>query len=234
MPRGVYPRSPLSKPHAGARQPVIGERFGRLTVISTDVIRRPRAINQWQVRCDCGQERWVQQYRLCHGITISCGCWAHEKIVATSTRHGMTNTPEYHVWRSMHNRCSNPRDRGYANYGGRGITVCQKWASFEQFYDDMGARPSSRHSIDRIDNDGPYTPGNCRWATATEQQRNRRCNKLLSHEGRTMPLSAWAEAAGLSFATLNSRLKRGWNMAKALDPQYRPLRPGVNAMTSKR
>jgi hypothetical protein len=219
-------------------RPVVGQRFGRLTVISTEIdcqISERSRVYRWMVRCDCGNERWVQHPALRNGLTISCGCWAREKIRATGTRHGMHASPEYRAWKSLRERCTDPRSKSYPSYGGRGITVCPEWgASFDAFYQDMGPRPSPQHSIDRIDNDGPYSRGNCRWATKKEQSRNHRKNRLITHAGRTMPLAAWADEAGISWAAMVGRMKRGWSMEQALDPRYAPLRPGVNAMTGRR
>lgn len=128
-------------------------------------------------------------------------------------RHGKRLTPEYNVWARMKQRCYNPKDPAFPNYGGRGIGVCVEWRdSFEAFYADMGPRPSSEHSIDRIDNDGSYTPDNCRWASWTEQQRNRRDTGIIN--GRCV--SELAEEAGLNRNTLDARLRKGWSVADAI------------------
>ena len=117
--------------------------------------------------------------------------------------HGCTGTPTYRAWQDMIQRCYNPRRTRYPMYGGRGITVCQRWReSFEAFLKDMGTSPSPRHSIDRIDNNGNYEPGNLRWATAKEQSRNQRRNRVLTYQGETLCIAEWAERLGVAYATL--------------------------------
>lgn len=120
-------------------------------------------------------------------------------------------------WRQMRTRCNNPNDGGYRRYGGRGIRVCDRWASFQPFLEDMGARPSLQHSIDRIDNDGDYTPENCRWATQSEQQSNTSRNRMLTHNGVTLTMAEWARRLGMNIQTLHMRLTaQGWSTEKAL------------------
>lgn len=135
-------------------------------------------------------------------------------------RHGATRgkkwSPEYTVWHGMLQRCLNQKNPSYPRYGGRGITVCSAWrASFESFLADMGERPAGT-SINRIDNDGPYSKANCEWATETEQQRNRRSNRPLTFRGRTQSLAAWAEELRIPYFTVHARLRRGWSVDRAL------------------
>lgn len=127
-------------------------------------------------------------------------------------------SPEYTAWNFMIGRCYRPRNHRYAWYGGRGIRVCDRWrTSFEAFLADVGPRPTPRHSLDRIDNDGDYEPGNVRWATSFEQSRNRRNVKLYTHDGETLTLSEWADRVGLPYSTLKQRVSRlGWSLARAL------------------
>ena len=137
--------------------------------------------------------------------------------------HGMTGTPEYRAWKDMLGRCRNSRHRQYPNYGGRGIRVCDEWLhDFVAFYNHVGPRPSARHSIDRIDNDGNYEPGNVRWATRKMQNANMRTNCLLTYNGETLPCSVWACRMGIDNATLRHRLRVGWPLEKAL--MQRPSR----------
>lgn len=130
----------------------------------------------------------------------------------------MSRTPEYNAWINIKARCYNINNPRYASYGGRGIKVCEKWKhSFDNFLTDMGERPSDKHSIDRIDNDGDYTPENCRWATMTRQQNNKKDNTYLTHNGMTLSLADWARKVGINQVTLSARLtKRGWSVEKAL------------------
>lgn len=131
-------------------------------------------------------------------------------------KHGMSATSEHCIWRSMLNRCTNQKHRDWHTYGGKGITVCEQWKVFANFYADMGPRPSPKHSIDRIDPSGNYEPGNCRWATAKEQARHFSRNRMLTHEGVTRPLVEWAEITGLKRKTISDRLDTGWTVEAAL------------------
>ena len=131
--------------------------------------------------------------------------------------HRMTNTREYGIWCGMIRRCENIHDTSYPRYGGRGITVCARWREdFAVFYLDMGASPSSDHSIERRDNAGNYEPGNCIWATRAEQARNRRSTHLIQHAGRTLCITDWAREAGIKPGTLGYRLRSGMTMSEAM------------------
>jgi len=129
--------------------------------------------------------------------------------------HGMNKTPIYEIWCGMIKRCSNKNSNSYHNYGGRGISVCDEWLKFDNFYRDMGDRPENA-SIDRINMNGNYEPGNCRWATRKEQSRNTRSNNLVEFNGETKCLTEWAEQVGVKVATLWNRLNSGWDIDKAL------------------
>lgn len=133
-------------------------------------------------------------------------------------RHGLRKTPEYRIWAAMKTRCNNPKAKGYQHYGGKGIAVCPEWSnSFRQFYEDMGTRPSPKHSIERDDGTKGYSKNNCRWATAKEQVCNRPgYNRLLTHAGKTQTVAEWAAEIGMSPVTLHCRMKKGWPVDRIL------------------
>lgn len=137
--------------------------------------------------------------------------------IVLSIHHGLSGTAQYSVWAAMKSRCYNSSDPGYRLYGGRGITMSEEWrADVRNFLRDMGERPSLVHQVDRIDNDGPYSRENCRWATPMEQGRNKRTNHLVTFRKETLPLVVWAERTGLNATMLYKRLNRGWPIEKAL------------------
>ena len=182
-----------------------GRRFGRL--IAEVYVGKAR----WRCRCDCGGSAIVISSHLKSGHTISCGCKRHE----TTTKHGMAGTPVYHAWQQLFQRCENPRDRAYHNYGGRGITVCEEWRDFSRFLADMGMRPAG-FQLDREDNDKGYCKENCRWVTAKVNRNNQRNNRRVTYLGRTQTVPQWAEEVGLHCRTLHNRLSRGWTVEQAL------------------
>lgn len=195
-----------------------GQRFGRLVVLGFAGQRKSRSY--WICRCACGTVVNVGAANLRRGNTSSCGClqreWARVgQIVHGHSRNGHRSA-EYHTWHGMKRRCNDPNSTNYRNYGGRGIRVCERWNSFENFLLDMGHKPTPKHSLDRIDNNGRYTPENCRWATETEQKRNTRRNRLISFRGETHCLIKWAELISMKYLTLYYRICRGWSIERAL------------------
>ena len=172
---------------------LIGHVFGRLTVLKENGRSKYKQI-LWLCKCECGCEKTIRGDALVSGITVSCGCYQSEQAGKSQRTHGRTHTPEYRAWAHMKERCNNPSEKRYADYGGRGISVCSRWEnSFEAFLEDMGGRPSKKHSLDRYpDKNGDYTPSNCRWATIREQQSNIRSNRWVVYQGDTMIISELA------------------------------------------
>lgn len=155
---------------------MVGKRFGRLLVTSKgkNRIYGRKKQTSWVCKCDCGNTTVVMRHSLTCGLTKSCGCLQREVAVIVNTTHGMSESKTYNTWRGMIDRCSSPSHEAYKHYGGRGIIVCERWLTFENFLADMGERPAGL-SIDRYpNNDGNYEPGNCRWATPKEQRANQR------------------------------------------------------------
>jgi len=184
-----------------------GRCFGRLSVVGfSHSGKNGRAF--WRCSCSCGSVVSVSGTSLKTGGTVSCGC--------SSTKHGKAGTPIYGVWNSMIQRCTNSKRDRYKNYGGRGIVVCEEWLSFENFYKDMGDKPSSDHTLDRIDVNGSYCRENCRWATSEEQNNNKRTSRFVAFDGQVRTIKQWSEALGISYNTLRSRLDSGWEIERAL------------------
>lgn len=203
-----------------------GQRFGRLLVERRSANRGHNAA--WECLCSCGARTVATTAGLRSGHKASCGCLSREssavRLGAMARTHGGSASPEFRVWSSMRERCGNPKNAAFSRYGGRGITVCERWLhSFESFLTDMDRRPSAKHSLDRIDNDRGYEPGNCRWATATEQRHNRRDSRTFTYNGETLCLAEWARRTGIKLSTLWLRLSRGLPFEEAIG---RPLQPG--------
>jgi transcription elongation factor Elf1 len=195
------------------RLDLVGEKFGRLVVKRLAKMHNRKAF--WECVCDCGKKVIVSGSHLKSGHSESCGCLQSDIARQIHVTHGMKGTSEYNTWVRMRQRCENQTDKSYKNYGGRGIRVCERWHKFENFLEDMGPRPRGR-SIDRIDNDGDYTPDNCRWAASSAQNNNRRDNNYIFFRGQKKTLSQWAFALGINYHSLSSRLhKLGWTVERA-------------------
>lgn len=208
-------RSHLTFPTNPLFQKLIGEKFGRLTVLEYAGKDKYGHV-KWLCRCICNKEITCLGMRLKQGFTKSCGCLRKERISKLFTTHGASSTHTYKCWQSMLGRCRNPSLPNFSDYGGRGINICERWEKFENFLADMGFAPTIKHSLDRIDNDGDYKPENCRWATIKEQNRNRRDTRLLTHQGKKMCIVDWANELGISESTIRGRLRRGCSVEEAL------------------
>lgn len=200
-----------------------GKRFGMLVVLSIFGVvkgKRNRYGYYWLCLCDCGKKEVVLGRSMKYGFTKSCGC-LHAKMSAARGRsqfrtHGLSKSTEYKIYKGMFARCRNKNSRYYDDYGGRGITICRRWMKFENFYADIGSRPSPKYSLDRKNNDGPYCKSNCRWATKTEQARNTRGNHRLTLNGETKCINEWSEITGLAREVIKGRKKLGWSDERAL------------------
>ena len=189
-----------------------GKQFGRLMVIEKDH-RDSRNSWHWKCTCDCGKITIVNGATLRNGRTRSCGCLQ----IDVRTKHGMYGTRLYRIYRGIRTRCFNPLDSHYPDYGGRGITVCNEWLTFEGFVEwalENGYQDSL--NIERIDNNGGYCPENCKWASHAEQNNNKRNNHLVTFNGVTKTLAEWEAEIGVSADTLQTRLYRGWSEERAL------------------
>lgn len=195
-----------------------GRRFGRLLVEGWSD-RRNRFRPLWKCHCDCGSEFYTESSSLVSNRVLSCGCLKREVNRQPKT-HGQSRTPLHAIWLSMKNRCGNPNDEAYANYGGRGITVCERWKLFENFMSDMGPRPEGME-LDRRDNDLGYNPENCRWITKSGNLRNTRRNRLITYNDQTHCIAEWAEITGIPPKILSDRVRRGWSVDRLFTKQHR-------------
>jgi hypothetical protein len=202
----------------------VGQRFGMLVVDGPGY--RERLPNKtwiyYPCLCDCGVRRGIRRQYLIKDGQKSCGCyqneWHRKPPAPQKQKHPKkSDHPLYLTWRRMIGRCTTPSSSKYKHYGARGVRVCERWlASFDAFCADMGPKPTSLHSIDRIDTNGHYEPTNCRWATDRQQRMNRRCTVRVSLDGETYTLNEWADITGLPEKRIRRRLEAGWPPERAL------------------
>lgn len=201
----------LPKPPSPAQCNFAGQRYGRL-VVQSRVYRSddPERTALWLCHCDCGTIIVKRIAVIRNGHTLSCGCLQRDLFSESRKTHGHSiNDSAYMRWCSMKQRCTNPKNKNFARYGGRGISYDPAWESFEQFFDDMGPPPKGT-CLDRIDNDGNYEKANCRWATTRESAHNTSRNVHIQLEGRTWTIAELASISGLTYTTIRKRIKRGW------------------------
>lgn len=201
-----------------------GRRFGKLVAIKW---LRKNGDRVWKTRCDCGASRLVSTSLLMSGLCNACSvCSEHsrrEKHVIHGGARREKKHPLYSTWSGMKQRCNDPNHKEYKRYQLRGITVCERWSSFANFVEDVGSKPSSKHTLERIDNDRGYEPGNVRWATMTEQGRNMRSNHIIEFRGRSKCLQDWANELKVEQSLLRYRLKH-WGVERAFTTPVRKQR----------
>lgn len=200
---------------------ITGERFGRLVAIGPVGVKRRQIC--WECLCDCGNLAVVRLSNLRNGTAQSCGCLHREITGAIRRTHGKSHSRVFYIWVAIKQRCSNPNNKAYKNYGGRGISMCAEWReSFDSFFAYVSQLPNfgvKGYTLDRSDNNRGYEIGNMRWATRLEQNRNKRQQKnahLLTHNGKTQPLHAWAVELGMAESTLKGRIDDNWGVERSL------------------
>jgi len=206
-----------------------GQRFGRLTVIrcvGTTESNHPRLV--WECQCDCGTTANLTTDSLTSGKANSCGCYMKERAAAANTTHGHAShkgkrSSEYYSWSNMIDRCERTTNHAYPRYGGRGITVCNEWHSFETFLSDMGLKPFPRATIERKNNNGPYCKDNCEWATYRDQANNRRSSRIVTYQGESMTLMEASRRTGLHESFLRRRLAKGMTIDEAVAAPRRAI-----------
>lgn len=200
-----------------------GQRFGRLTVVKKSDERSHGSV-KWVCKCDCGNTKVVVGRSLRKGYTKSCGCIPRGHKI----EHGMSHTRIFNIWQKMIRRCESPNDKSYPRYGGRGITVCEKWHSFQPFYEWAKENGyDDTLTIDRIDNDKGYSPDNCRWSDAYTQSQNRRSCLVFEKDGKSQTLKQWCRDIGISYTTVYQRIRHGWSFERAIsEPVHAEKRNG--------
>jgi hypothetical protein len=202
-----------------------GDKYSRLTLVKeVDGQECKISWRKWHVLCDCGTEKTVALNAMRNGNTLSCGCAGSEATASrnrSNATHGLREHPLYHTWISMLKRCENPKAKQWANYGGRGIAICERWRAIENFIEDMYPTHRVGLSLERTNNNLGYSPENCLWATQTTQCRNKRTNRLISYQGRNITMVEAVEIAGLNYGTVRSRLTSyGWPISRALGHEF--------------
>ena len=190
---------------------IAGKVYGNLTVIKFEYLRNN--YSYWLCQCDCGKTRIIRKDGIIGRKQIPDQCRCNPTM-----GYG---TKEYTAWVHLRQRCYNPRDKRYHSHGARGIKVCERWLnSFENFLSDVGYAPTKKHTIERNDNDGNYEPSNCRWATYTEQARNKRLTRWIEYNGQKKSLAQWCEELDLPYSTISYRILHGWDVARAFSYSY--------------
>jgi len=206
-----------------------GKKFGKLTAIGFSHMSKTNSMQYWVFQCDCGNKTTKRRHHVekFNGVT-SCGCDLKQRQQIAQKKHGFFGTPIYNIWTHMIARCHYEFNDSYEGYGARGIKVSDSWReSFINFYNDMGERPSKKHSIDRIDVNGNYCKENCRWSTQKEQSNNKRNNFNISFYGKTYTISQLSEICKIDKRVLRGRILRGWDLETAISKPVRKMRKSL-------
>lgn len=196
-----------------------GRVFGRLTVVRRSFTKKGKVY--WICQCECGNERSIAGCSLKLGLSSSCGCFRKELLGNITRKHGLRETKAYRILYGAIDRCTNPKNRAWVYYGGRGIRVSEAWMRNPvQFIADMG-QPKDGYTLERVDVNGHYEPGNCVWATKKQQARNKRTTRLVTYQGETRSLAEWSEILGVNYSALRFRLDDGWPVDRAFTAPYR-------------
>lgn len=197
----------------------VGDRIGEYCTYVSEAASVPKK-RKIVAKCSCGKDFIVMLNKLRQGKTKSCGCYMKTPSNSSSFSHGRTKSPEYKSWCHMKDRCLNPKNHKYINYGARGIRVCKEWLdSFENFLADMGDKPGPGYTIDRIDNNGNYCPSNCKWSTPKEQSNNRRSSAFVLYKGKKMTISECADTAGIPYGSIQKyRWREDWQARHGIVP----------------
>lgn len=194
---------------------IVGRKFGLLTILAYSHTKN--GCSYWVCKCDCGNMKTVMKGNLIHQKTQSCGCLQRRRTSEHNKTHGKSKERLYSIWRGMRNRCYNPGVKAYKNYGGRGIQVCKGWQKYENFREwALSSGYEDQLTIERIDCDGMYEPGNCMWVTLSDQGKNTRRNRYIEYDGKRMTLAEWSRVLGGGPNLVTTRLQRGWSEAKAV------------------
>lgn len=192
----------------------VGDKLQHVRIVGAyEVPRKDGGVREYyECVCDCGRSMRVGKFGLIKNPDVKCRSCAGKEAAVTRGCDGRESTPEHRAWCAMRQRCNNPNAQAYANYGGRGITVCDRWLIFDAFLEDMGKKPTPEHQLERIDNNAGYSPENCTWATRIEQQNNRRTTRYMTANGETLPCAEWARRLGTTVPTIANRVtKSGWS-----------------------
>lgn len=200
-----------------AQLDLTGQRFGKLVVLKKEG-KDNSGHSTWLCQCDCGNLKVARGSHLKRGYIQSCGCIVIDSLKARSIKHGLEGTRLYRIWRGMIIRCYNPKSNRYHRYGERGITVCDEWRENPLAFHNWAIKNGygENLTLDRIDNDGPYNPDNCRWITMKEQLNHKSNNRNVTINGVTKTVAQWADSNGIKIGTIYSRLKRGWDIVDAV------------------